>query len=182
VGVFTGRKTTCAREFNRYQFGGVMPDKKESFRDLVLKKAEEGKVVFMTFEGPMEVDLAKFIEQPTEGILYDLNRDKATVLTFIEDPKWVNDFAVGQVIAKLKEIIDNQQKEIEDLATGAEERQKKNKPNIQELVQGWLEENDCVLNNGYCTCGFGESMGCMKGNIPTCRAVPIAKVEHEDKT
>jgi len=85
-----------------------MEDKKESFRDLVLNKAEEGKIVFMTFDGPMEADLEKFIEQPTEGLLYDLNRDRATVLTFIEDPKWVNDFAVGLVIAKLKEIIDNQ--------------------------------------------------------------------------
>lgn len=85
-----------------------MANKKEKFRDLVLKKAEEGKVVLMTFDGLMEADLEKFIEQPTEGLLYDLNRDRATVLTFIEDPKWVNDFAVGLVIAKLKEKIDNQ--------------------------------------------------------------------------
>ena len=85
-----------------------MSNKEESFRDLVLKKAKEGKVVFMTFEGLMEMDLEKFVEQPTEGLLYDLNRDRATVLTFIEDPKWVNDFAVGLVIAKLKEKIDNQ--------------------------------------------------------------------------
>lgn len=76
-------------------------------KDLILKKAEEGKIVFMTLEGPMEADLDEFIKQPTEGILYDLNRDCATVLTFIEDPKWVNDFAVGLVIAKLKEKIDN---------------------------------------------------------------------------
>lgn len=85
-----------------------MADKKESFRDLVLKKADEGKVVFMTLLGLMEADLEEFIEQPTEGLLYDLNRDRVTVLTFIDDPKWVNDFAVGLVIAKLKEKIDNQ--------------------------------------------------------------------------
>ena len=83
-------------------------EKKESLKDLVLKKAKEGKVVFMTWDGPREADLNEFIKQPTEGLLYDLNRDRVTVLTFIEDPKWVNDFAVGLVIAKLKEIIDNQ--------------------------------------------------------------------------
>lgn len=74
-----------------------------SFKDLVLEKETEGKLVFMTIEGPMVADVEEFIKQPTEGILYDLNRDRATVLTFIDDEKWVNDFAVGLVIAKLKE-------------------------------------------------------------------------------
>jgi len=88
-----------------------MEDKKENkFRDLVLKKAGEGKIVFMTIDGPLEANLEEFIKQPTDGLLYDLNRDRATVLSFIEDPKWVNDFAVCQVIAKLKEIIDNQER------------------------------------------------------------------------
>lgn len=79
---------------------------KEKFRDLLLKKAKEGKVIFMTIEGPMEANLEEFIKQPTEGILYDLNRDRATVLTFLDDPKWINDFAVGLVIGKLKEYYD----------------------------------------------------------------------------
>ena len=59
----------------------------------------------MTIEGLMAVDLENFIKQPTEGILYDLNRDRATVLTFMREgnPKWINDYAVGLVIAKLKE-------------------------------------------------------------------------------
>lgn len=78
---------------------------KEKFRDLVLRKEKEGKVILMGFEGPMEANLEDIIKQPTEGLLYDLNRDRVTVLTFIEDIKWVNDFAVGLVIAKLKEKI-----------------------------------------------------------------------------
>jgi len=81
---------------------------KEKFRDLVFQKEKEGKIVFMTFAGPMEADLEEFIKQPTEGLLYDLNRDRATVLSFSEDVKWVNDYAVGIVIAKLKEKIANQ--------------------------------------------------------------------------
>jgi len=82
-------------------------DSKQSFRDLVLQKEKEGKVVFMTIEGPMVADLEEFIKQPTEGLLYDLNRDRATVLTFIDkEPKFVNDYAVGLVISKLKEFYD----------------------------------------------------------------------------
>jgi len=80
-----------------------MNKENEKVKELVLAKRAEGKVVFATFEGLMSADLEEFIKQPAEGILYDLNRDGATVLTFIDDPKWVNDFAVGIVIAKLKE-------------------------------------------------------------------------------
>ena len=83
-----------------------MKKEKEKFRDMILQKEKEGKIVFMTIEGPMSVDLEEFIKQPTEGLLYDLNRDRVTVLTFIDDVKWVNDFAVGLVIAKLKESYD----------------------------------------------------------------------------
>jgi hypothetical protein len=58
----------------------------------------------MTHEGLMEAKLDEVIKQPTEGLLYDLNRDRITILTYINDPKWVNDFACMKVIEKLKEI------------------------------------------------------------------------------
>ena len=60
-------------------------DKEKSIKDLVLEKEKEGKVVLATWEGLKEADLEAIIKQPTEGLLYDLNRDKATVLTFISD-------------------------------------------------------------------------------------------------
>jgi hypothetical protein len=81
-------------------------DKKEELKELILKKEKEGKVVFATFDGYMEADINEFIKQPTEGLLYDLNRDKVTVLTLLDNPKWVNDYAVGLVISKLKEYYD----------------------------------------------------------------------------
>ena len=85
--------------------------KKESFRDEVLRLAKENKVVVMTFEGPMVMDLDEMIDnQPVEGLLYDLNRDGATILTFIDDPKWVNDYAVMLVIKRLKQRLDEQKK------------------------------------------------------------------------
>ena len=104
-------------------------DKEESFKDLVLRKEKEGKVVFMTWDGPMEADLEKFIKQPTEGLLYDLNRDRATVLTLIENnPEWVNNFAVLLVISKLKKYYDERgDKEVARNLGGAE------KVNLPEL-------------------------------------------------
>jgi len=79
----------------------------EEFKDFILAKAKENKVIFMNFDNSLsETLLDEFIKQPIEGILYDLNRDKATVLTYIEDPKWVNDFAVNLVITKLKVFYD----------------------------------------------------------------------------
>ncbi len=39
-------------------------------------------------------------------ILYDLNRNESVILTFITDPKWINDYAASQVIRSLKKRID----------------------------------------------------------------------------
>jgi len=60
----------------------------------------------MTPDGPAVANLDEFIKQPAEGILYDLNRGREVVLMFIDDPKWVNDYAVGLVIDKLKALLD----------------------------------------------------------------------------
>jgi hypothetical protein len=87
-------------------------DQDEIFKKLVLEEEGKGNVVFMTIEGPMKAPLSEFIKQPAYGILYDLNRDRATVLTMIKkDKKWVNDFAVSLVINELKRQLDAKNKE-----------------------------------------------------------------------
>jgi hypothetical protein len=73
----------------------------ESFRDAVLEEYKKGNVVYMSCEGPMSCKLSDILNQPADGLLYDLNRDESVVLTFIEDPKWVNDYAVATVIREL---------------------------------------------------------------------------------
>ena len=79
----------------------------ENFKEMVLGEYKKGNVVFMTIEGPMVAPLKEYIKQPTEGLLYDLNRDKATVLTQIKNhAKWVNDYAVAIVIEELKRQLD----------------------------------------------------------------------------
>lgn len=65
---------------------------------------KDGKVVLMTIEGAVSCDMEKFLEQPVDGILYDLNRDEVTALSCAKtDVKWINDFAVAKVIRKLFE-------------------------------------------------------------------------------
>jgi hypothetical protein len=78
----------------------------ESIKDTVLMEYQKGNIVFMGVEGLMTLPLDKFVEQPVDGILYDLNRDEVVTLTLIDDPKWVNDYAVAKVIRELKKRLD----------------------------------------------------------------------------
>jgi len=89
-----------------------------NLKDRILFEAERGNVVINTIEGLAVVPLDKIIEQPTEGLLYDLNRDRATILTFVNDEKWINDFAVALVIEKLKTIIEEYKNESNKNPTG----------------------------------------------------------------
>ena len=74
----------------------------DELKSKILKEYEQGNIVVMTCEGLQVAKLEEFIEQPTELMLYDLNRDEATILTFLPDKKWINDFAVSKVIQALK--------------------------------------------------------------------------------
>lgn len=73
-----------------------------STKDLILEEEKKGNIVINTAEGLMKVNLNELIKQPVDGLLYDLNRDECTVLTFIDNPKWVNDYACAKVIRALK--------------------------------------------------------------------------------
>lgn len=90
-----------------------LKDKHESFKDMILQEYDKGNIVFMTTEGPVVAPLQEFIKQPTDGLLYDLNRDKVTVLTMIrEHEKWVNDYAAACVITELKRQLEEQKKAV----------------------------------------------------------------------
>ena len=85
-------------------FDGRVPA--ENIKDLVLSEYKNGNIVTATFDGIQAMPLKEFVKQPAGGMLYDLNRCESVILTFIEDPKWVNDYAVAQVIRELKRQID----------------------------------------------------------------------------
>ena len=70
----------------------------ESIKDKVLAEWDKGNLVFADFEGLKSIKFEDFIKQPLDGMLYDINRDLATILTYIDDPKWVNDFALTKLL------------------------------------------------------------------------------------
>jgi len=77
-------------------------ERKPTISELLLQKEKDGKIVFATIDGLMEQSIDEFIQQPVEGMLYDLNRDKVTALHLAQtDPRGVNDFAVAVVITRL---------------------------------------------------------------------------------
>ena len=74
----------------------------EEIKAIIESNEKIGRVVVWTLEGLASMPLAEIIKQPTEGLLYDLNRDKATVWTLMKDDKWVNEYACALVITALK--------------------------------------------------------------------------------
>lgn len=74
----------------------------EQIKDKILQEYEKGNVVIASIDTLLVTNLKDFVKQPVDGLLYDLNRNESVVLTFIKDPKWINDFAVCKVIRELK--------------------------------------------------------------------------------
>lgn len=83
--------------------------KAEEIKDIILEEYKKGNIVISGVDGLQIMPIKEFIKQPTAGMLYDLNRCEAVVLTFLPDPKWINDYAVAKVIIELK----NRIKELE---------------------------------------------------------------------
>ena len=63
-------------------------------------------MVIEDIEGLVSVQLDEFIKQSADGILYDLNRDMATCMSFIDKPTWINNYACCVVIKALKKRIE----------------------------------------------------------------------------
>jgi len=76
--------------------------KTKDIKDKILEEYKKGNIVVLTVDGIKIAPLKEIIKQPVEGLLYVLNRDQATILTLINDPKWINDYACMAVICELK--------------------------------------------------------------------------------
>ncbi len=92
-----------------------MDAKMEELKKRIREEHNKERVVYMSPEGPMVADMESFLKQPTEGILYDLNRDQAVVLSWMDEERWVNDLAVGFVIAALKDQVQALEKELAEI-------------------------------------------------------------------
>jgi hypothetical protein len=81
--------------------------KMKEIKVLILEEYKKGNIVVASgIEGLQAMPIAEFIKQPADGMLYDLNRSESVVLTFLPNPKWINDYAVAQVIRALKSRIE----------------------------------------------------------------------------
>jgi len=67
------------------------------------KAFDEGCVLFNTCEGVVKMKLKDIVNQPTDGLLYDLNRDEATVMTIFDEQKLMNELATINVLKYLHE-------------------------------------------------------------------------------
>lgn len=83
----------------------MMGDDKKKFSELVLSERDKGNVVFLAIDEILSMPVKEIVKQPTDGLLWDLNRDEATALSFMDEEgmtHWVNNFAVALVIRELK--------------------------------------------------------------------------------
>ena len=78
----------------------------EQIENLIIESAKAGNVVTMQLDTLWSSDLDAFISQPTNSLLYDLNRSPETTLTLKDGRRWINDYAVYLVIKRLKEMVD----------------------------------------------------------------------------
>jgi len=84
------------------------------FKNKILSEYKNGNIVVASHDRLQVAPIKDVIAQPTQGLLYDLNRDATTILTFIDDPKWINDYACMAVIVALKEEIEELKNQYKD--------------------------------------------------------------------
>ena len=73
----------------------------ENINKKILEEYKNGNIVLNTPFGLHFDTMENIINQTAEGLLWDLNRDEATIMTFIDDEKWINDYACSMVIKYL---------------------------------------------------------------------------------
>jgi hypothetical protein len=127
-------------------------NKFENFKNDVISEYKKGNIICMGIEGPQIHNLESFINQPVDGILYDLNRDEVVSLSFITDPKWVNDYAVAKVIRKLVEQRDASRAstlaEVEAMINETIKNHRTTKPDFilnEKLLLAWITEDERIL-------------------------------------
>lgn len=87
--------------------------------EIVLEERDKGNAVCILLPDTVGTQPVKeMVKQPTDGLLWDLNRDEATALAFMDKEgmlHWVNNFAVALVIRELKSQLARAEREIEQL-------------------------------------------------------------------
>lgn len=94
---------------------------KEELKNLVLDEMREGYIVYKTIEGLHKQKIDDFVKQPIGGQLYDINRDMATCLAFIDEPMGVNNFASHVLLKYYYDMCQKQERELEKYGKEEEE-------------------------------------------------------------
>lgn len=83
----------------------------KSIADTVRAEYSKGNIVFWDCDDNLlTANLQDFMKQPVDGMLYDLNRSEEVILTFIDNPKWVNDYAMCKIVRELYKRIEELEK------------------------------------------------------------------------
>lgn len=93
-------------------------EKNNELLDEILSLQADNKIAFMTIDGLHSGPIDVFVNQPLEGQLYDVNRDRATLYSMANENKnkrWINDLALVYLYEHANEVIENQRKEIVNL-------------------------------------------------------------------
>ena len=89
----------------------MIEEQLKSIADTVRAEYEKGNIVFWDCEDNLlTANLQDFMKQPVDGVLYDLNRSEEVILTFIDNPKWVNDYAMCKIVRELYKRIEELEK------------------------------------------------------------------------
>lgn len=93
-------------------------ESKKKWSKVVLEEQDKGNVIFICIDSIISGPVKEIVKQPVDGLLWDLNRDEATALTFMDQEgmiHWVNNFAVALVIRELKSQITQLEAEVAQL-------------------------------------------------------------------
>lgn len=137
---------------------------KNELLEKILSLQSEDKIAFMTIDGLQYGPIDDFVNQPFEGQLYDLNRDRASLYTMANENKnkrWVNDLALvylleyrcSQIrslnadVVNLKSELNLTRKEVEKLKHHIVELTSKNEPKEPDNVSTSVKETTPRTNS-----------------------------------
>ena len=87
----------------------------KNIANTVRAEYSKGNIVFWDCDDNLlTANLQNFMKQPVDGMLYDLNRSEEVILTFIDNPKWVNDYAMCKIVRELYRLIEELEKNKSD--------------------------------------------------------------------
>ena len=85
------------------------------FEKVIQDEFNKGNVCYLQLDGLAVTPFSKFVLQPIDGILYDLNRLEEVIGTYINEQKWVNDFALTKLLRYYYEENEKLKKQINEL-------------------------------------------------------------------